>query len=48
MRIYFGTNTNVIPTNIVRYKPKTYKPQTVQMLNQYKPETSANDGLVQT
>ena len=48
MRLYFGTNTNVIPTNIVQYKPKIYKPQTVQMSYQYKPKTGTNIEPVQT
>ena len=41
------TSTNVGPTNVGWYKPKTYKRQTVQMLNQDKRWTSSNVRLGQ-
>ena len=44
----FGTSTNVGPTNVGRYKPKTYKRRTVQTSDQYKHQTGTNVGLVQT
>ena len=43
-----GTSTHVGPTNVGRYKPKTYKRRTVQMSDQEKRPTGTNVGLVQT
>ena len=43
-----GTSTNVGPTNVGRYKPKTYKRRTAQTSDQYKRQTGTNVGLVQT
>ena len=43
-----GTSTNGGPTNVGRYKHKTYKRRTVQTSDQYKRQTSTNIGPVQT
>ena len=45
---YAGTSTHVGPTNVGRYKPKTYKRRKVQTSDQYKRQTGTNVGLVQT